>query len=128
MFFNYKGTGFIKMLVGIVGPCSAGKSTLAHALRDLGYHVKEIMQEHCSAPDMWLRLSKPDVLVYLDVSEQVAAQREGHTKPSSWWKDERQVRLAHARANCNLYVDTTTLTPLQVLTKVKTHLNNNSSS
>ena len=35
------------------------------------------MQEHCSAPDMWLRLSNPDVLIYLDVDEDVAAHREG---------------------------------------------------
>ena len=116
------------MLIGIVGPCSAGKSTLAYALRDLGYRVKEIMQEHCSAPDMWLRLSKPDVLVYLDVSERVAAQREGLAKPSSWWKDERQTRLSHARAHCHLYVDTTTMTPLEVLEMVKTHLHFNTAT
>lgn len=110
------------MLIGIVGPCSSGKSTLAHALRGLGHRVKEIMQEHCSAPDMWLRLSNPDVLVYLDVDEDVAAKREGLSKPSSWWKDERQVRLAHARAHCQIYVDTTPLTPLEVFSKVLTAL------
>ncbi len=110
------------MLIGVVGPCSAGKSTLAFALRDLGYRVKVIMQEHCSAPDMWQRLTKPDVLVYLDVSEKTAAKREGLSKPSSWWKDERQIRLAHARMHCNIYVDTTIMTPLEVLDKVKTKL------
>jgi thymidylate kinase len=110
------------MLIGIVGPCSAGKSTLTQALRDQDFIVKEIMQEHCSAPDMWLRLSKPDVLVYLDVSEEVAAEREGLEKPSSWWKDERIVRLAHARAHCNLYIDTTKLNPDEVFEKVKSYL------
>jgi chloramphenicol 3-O-phosphotransferase len=110
------------MLIGIVGPCSAGKSTLAYLLRNQNLVVKEIMQEHCSAPDMWQRLSKPDVLVYLDVSEEVAAEREGLEKPSSWWKDERSIRLAHARAHCNLYIDTTALTPEEVSDKVKTYL------
>jgi thymidylate kinase len=110
------------MLIGIVGPCSAGKTTLARGLRELGYRVKEIMQEHCYAPDMWLRISHPDVLVYLDVNERTAAQREGLAKPSSWWKDERQIRLAHARRHCQIYVDTTRLTPGEVLDIVKSHL------
>jgi chloramphenicol 3-O-phosphotransferase len=106
------------MLIGIVGPCSAGKSTLAFALRDLGFRVKEIMQEHCSAPDMWRRLTNPDVLIYLDVSEKVAAQREGLSKPSSWWQEERQIRLAHARKHCDIYVDTSTLAPAEVFESV----------
>ncbi len=112
------------MLIGIVGPCSSGKSTLAKALRSLDYRVKEIMQEHCSAPDMWLRLSNPDVLIYLDVDQDVAAQREGLSQPSSWWQDEREFRLAHARAHCHIYVDTTLLTPLEVFDKVHAALNN----
>lgn len=101
--------------IGIVGPCSSGKSTLARALRAQGYHVKEIMQEHCAAPAMWRRISNPDVLIYLDVSIDVAAQREGLEQPSSWWIEEREVRLAHARAHSDLYIDTSTLTPAEVL-------------
>ena len=103
--------------IGIVGPCSSGKSELTRALRARGYHVKEIMQEHCAAPAMWQRITHPDVLIYLDVSMEVAAQRERLEKPSSWWEDERSVRLAHARAHCDLYVDTSTLTPEAVLTR-----------
>jgi chloramphenicol 3-O-phosphotransferase len=108
--------------IGIVGPCSSGKSTLARALRVLGYHVKEIMQEHCAAPAMWRRITNPDVLIYLDVSMDVAAQREKLTQPSSWWIEEREVRLAHARANCDFYVDTTILTPEEVLAQVVIYL------
>ena len=110
------------MLVGVVGPCSSGKSTLARALREMGYRVKEIMQEHCSAPDMWQRLSQPDVLIYLDVSEAEAARREGLSTPSSWWRDEREVRLAHARVHCDLYLDTSQLTPDEVLDSVTAFL------
>ncbi len=110
--------------IGIVGPCSSGKSTLARALRTCGYRVKEIMQEHCAAPAMWQRITHPDVLIYLDVSLAVAAQREGLDKPSSWWEDERAVRLAHARAHCDLYVDTSTLTPQDVLARVLQFLAN----
>ncbi len=100
--------------VGIVGPCSAGKSTLAIRLRALGYRVTEIRQEHAAAPEMWRRLTNPDVLIYLDVTMAVAAAREGLAAPSSWWPEERKVRLAHARRHCDLYIDTTSLAPTEV--------------
>ncbi len=107
------------LLVGIVGPCSAGKSTLGVRLRGDGYRVSEIAQEHSAVPDMWQRMTNPDVLVYLDVSMEVAARREGLSRPSSWWPAEREVRLAHARAHCDLYVDTTPLTPDDVYERVR---------
>jgi chloramphenicol 3-O-phosphotransferase len=78
-------------------------------LREYGYRVKEIRQEHSAAPDMWRRITNPDVLIYLDVSLDVGARREGLAKPSSWWQEERRVRLAHARSHCDLYIDTTEL-------------------
>lgn len=110
------------MVIGIVGPCSAGKSTLAKGLRGLGYTVKEIMQEHAAAPDMWLRITNPNILIYLDVSPEVAVVREGLSKPSSWWQEEREVRLAHARHHCDLYVDTSLLSPAEVLARVELFL------
>jgi len=91
---------------------------LVKALRECGYDVKEIMQEHCAAPAMWRQLTNPDVLVYLDVALQVAALREGLARPSSWWQEERDVRLIHARQHCDLYVDTTNLSPQEVFERV----------
>ena len=105
-------------LVGIVGPCSAGKSTLARVLREHGYTVKEIRQEHSVAPRMWKQITNPDILIYLDVRMDVAAQREGLDKPSSWWKEEREVRLAHAREHCDIYVDSSDLAPEQIVAQV----------
>jgi len=101
-------------LVAIVGPCAAGKSTLARALRAQGYTVKELRQEHSVAPRMWQKLTQPDVLIYLDVSLEVAAQRERLARPAPWWEEERHFRLAHARAHCDLYIDTSSLTPDEV--------------
>lgn len=101
-------------VVGIVGPCSAGKSLLARRLRADGYRVKEIMQEHSAAPEMWLKITNPSILIYLDVSPEVAAEREGLPRPSSWWEEERSFRLAHAREHCDLYIDTSLLTPEEV--------------
>ena len=109
-------------LIGLVGPCSAGKSTLAKQLRAAGYRVKEIRQEHSGVPDMWLRITNPDLLIYLDVSMDVGAQREGLAAPSSWWVEEREFRLAHAREHCDLYVDTTGLTPGEVFDAVRVFL------
>ncbi|MFP4343192.1 MAG: hypothetical protein ACLFU8_00735 [Anaerolineales bacterium] len=107
-----------EMLIGIVGPCSSGKSELARRLRARGYRVKEIRQEHSGVPTMWQRLTDPDLLIYLDVSQEVAARREGLSKPSSWWVEEREFRLAHARKHADLYVDTTDLTPEEVFERV----------
>jgi len=106
------------LLIGIVGPCASGKSALAQALRARGYRVKEIMQEHCAAPAMWQRITNPDILIYLDVSLEEAARREGLDRPSSWWPEERAVRLAHARQHCDIYVDTSDLAPEQVVQHV----------
>ncbi len=106
-------------LVGIVGPCSSGKSTLARRLRADGYQVKEIRQEHSAVPDMWRRLTNPSILIYLDVSLEVGAAREGLTRPSSWWVDEREFRLAHAREHCDLYIDTSSLTPDEVYARAR---------
>ncbi len=105
-------------LIGIVGPCSAGKSVLARQLRALGYVVREIRQEHSVTPTMWKRITNPDVLIYLDVRMDVAARREGLDAPSSWWVEEREFRLAHARQHCDFYLDTSELTPQEISVQV----------
>ncbi|MGC9400755.1 MAG: hypothetical protein ACP5HM_16720 [Anaerolineae bacterium] len=109
-------------LIGVVGPCAAGKSELARRLRRAGYLVKEIRQEHSRVPTLWQHFNKPNVLIYLDVTPAVAARREGREKPASWWQEEREVRLAHARRHCDLYIDTSDLTPEDVFTAVQAHL------
>ncbi|MCD6286028.1 MAG: hypothetical protein J7M39_08975 [Anaerolineae bacterium] len=109
-------------VIGIVGPCSSGKSTLARYLCSIGYAAKEIVQEHSAAPAMWRQITNPDILIYLDVSFEVAALREGLSVPSSWWAEERDVRLAHARAHCDLYVNTTSLSPDEVAERVRNFL------
>lgn len=92
-------------VVGIVGPCSAGKSTLAQALLARGYAARHIAQEHSFAPRMWQQISRPDVLIYLDVSFDVAqARRRLDWQPKDL--DEQKRRLAHARAHADLVVET----------------------
>ena len=101
-------------VIGVVGPCAAGKSTLVGHLRARGYQVRHIAQEHSYVPDMWKQIAKPDFLIYLDVTYEVSCQRTG----SSWSRNiyQNQVqRLAHARQNADLYIQTDELTPEQVL-------------
>ena len=48
--------------IAIVGPCGAGKSTLARNLRLKGRQARAIAQEHSYVPAMWQCLTKPDFL------------------------------------------------------------------
>ncbi len=107
-----------KLRVAIVGPCSAGKSTLAPALQDVGYVVRQPAQEHSSAPYMWQRLSQPDILIYLDVSYAAARERKPHIDGGPERLVEQHQRLDHARQHCNFYIDTSELTPGEVRTAV----------
>ena len=107
----------IGVRIAIVGPCGAGKSILADALRVKGYDARQIAQEHSFFPAMWEKITKPDILIYLDVSYQSATDR----KQLNWLRkefDEQIQRLAHARKNCDMYIHTDSLTPTEVLSKV----------
>ena len=103
--------------IGVVGPCGAGKTTLKNGLVPLGYQVAHIAQEHSYVPDMWKRITNPDILIYLDVSyEQTLLRRNLGWSRSEY---EKQIhRLRNARKHANLYIDTSCLTPKQVFTSV----------
>ncbi|MCL4560293.1 MAG: AAA family ATPase [Chloroflexi bacterium] len=109
------------LLVGIVGPCAAGKSTLLQNLATRGIRGRHIAQEHSYVPDMWQRITHPDVLIFLDVSYPQSVLR-GHL---TWTQDEyaeQQRRLVHARLHADLYLQTDPLTPLQVVQTVMSFL------
>jgi ABC-type cobalamin/Fe3+-siderophores transport system ATPase subunit len=101
-------------LVGVVGPCCAGKTTLVNGLNVVGIPARVIAQEHSYVPHMWQAITGPDLLIYLDVSYPVAQQRRW----MNWMPadlEEQHYRLRHARAHCNLYMPTDDLTRAQVL-------------
>jgi thymidylate kinase len=100
--------------IAVVGPCSSGKSTLVDALRAAGYDARHTAQEHSYVPAMWQRISKPDVLIYLDVSYEVARARRPTLDGGPERLAVQRQRLAHARQHCHLYLDTSQLTPEQV--------------
>ena len=103
-------------LIAVVGPCAAGKSLLVRALRERGYNAREVVQEHSYVPAMWQRITRPDLLVYLDVSWEVARQRRPTDVGEDWWA-ELTHRLRHARQHAHLYVNTDELTPQEILEK-----------
>ena len=108
-------------LVGVVGPCGSGKSTLIAGLEKHGYKCRHIAQEHSHVQAMWQVISKPDVLIYLHASFPISTTRRKLT----WLEQDHQEqlrRLTHAREHAHLVVNTDDLTPEQVLQKVLTFL------
>ena len=103
--------------VAVVGVCGAGKSTLVDRLLALGYDARQSSQEHSYVPDMWQRLARPQVLVYLDASREAVEQRLQKEVGQVYWREQCR-RLEHARQHCHIYVDTTSLSGQEVLDRV----------
>ena len=111
-----------RLIIGVVGPCASGKTTLVAALRSKGYQVRHIAQEHSYVRDMWKQMSNPDFLIYLDVSFEGSMTRAGSTWTRSIF--EKQVeRLKHAYNHADLIIETDHLSPDQVLDKVLDQIN-----
>lgn len=103
-----------KPLIGVVGPCGSGKSTLIAGLEKYGFRCRHIAQEHSYVQAMWQIISKPDILIYLGASFPVSTQR----RKLNWQEKDYQEqlrRLGHAREHAHLIVNTDDLTPEQVL-------------
>lgn len=109
-------------LIGVVGPCGSGKSTLIAGLEQNGYPCRHIAQEHSYVPAMWQIIAKPDILIYLHASYPVSTtRRQLNWQPKEY--DEQLRRLAHAREHAHIFIDTDTLTPSQVLERALDSLN-----
>lgn len=104
-------------LIGIVGPCSAGKSTLINRLSKLGIETRHIAQEHSFVPDMWKRMVAPDKLIFLDVSYPVSMKRR-HLDITEEEFNLINERLSHARENADLYINTDELSSEEVFQQV----------
>lgn len=106
-----------KCKIGVVGPCAAGKSTLTASLKKHGYDVRHIAQEHSYVPHMWQRITKPDILIFLDVSYELSTRRRNLNWTEAEFAEELY-RLRDARQRADLYIDTNNLIPEQVLRQV----------
>ncbi len=106
--------GIFAGLVGVVGPCGSGKSTLITGLQAEGYRCRHIAQEHSYVPYMWQRITHPEVLIFLDASFPVCTSRRRLN-----WNEvdyaEQLHRLAHARQHADLLIQTDAMSISQVL-------------
>ncbi|MBS3783878.1 MAG: hypothetical protein KGY78_05505 [Anaerolineae bacterium] len=108
-------------LIAVVGPCASGKSTLVRGLQQHGYNAREVNQEHSYVPTMWRHFANPDLLIYLDVSQEAASERRSSEAEAAWW-DALSQRLQHARQHASLHIKTDDLAPGEVLDKVLSFL------
>lgn len=114
-----------KLIIGLVGPCKAGKTVLQRNLIKHGLTVRHIAQEHSYVPNMWKKISNPDVLVFLDVEFETTLKRSS----LAWNKQEYQTqleRLENAKENADLIIQTDDLTPQQITEIVLEYLSDKS--
>ena len=105
------------ILIGVVGVCASGKSTLIRGLESRGYRARHIAQEHSYVKDMWKKITNPDVLVFLDASYPMTVlRRQLNWREADW--AEQQRRLAHAREHADFYIQTDQLSADEVLEEV----------
>jgi hypothetical protein len=67
---------------------------------------------------MWQRLSRPDILIYLDVSYDEARARRPHIDGGPQRLADQHNKLFHALDHCDYYLDTSDLTPQEVRSAV----------
>jgi hypothetical protein len=97
-------------LIGVVGPCASGKSTLVNRLSQSGINARHIAQEHSYVPAMWEIITQPDILIYLNVSYLTTIQRSNLDWTISEF-NEQLYRLRHAYEHADLQIDTDEMSP-----------------
>ncbi|KAF0112433.1 MAG: hypothetical protein FD147_29 [Chloroflexi bacterium] len=108
-------------LIGIVGVCASGKTTLIANLARMGYNCRHIAQEHSYVQDMWKRLTDPDVLVFLDVSYKYTCERRNLNWTEEEYKEQVH-RLRNARSRADVILNTDDLTPEEITTLAVTKI------
>jgi deoxyadenosine/deoxycytidine kinase len=103
-----------KILIGVVGPCGSGKSTLIAGLEREGFRCRHIAQEHSYVQYMWKRITNPDLLIYLNSSFEVSTKRRKLNWNEAEYKEQLR-RLDHARLHADLIIETDNLSPVEVL-------------
>ena len=101
--------------IKVVGMSAGGKSTLVQGLRDLGYDARPISQEHSNIPDLWRQFDVPDVLIFLDASLLCQRLRRPDVSWTRRYHAQEATRLRHAHDHADLRIDTSNITPREVL-------------
>ena len=100
--------------VVIIGPCAAGKSTLAEGLRSLGFDAVPVGQEHSDIPTLW-RHTDPDIVVSLEADLETIRRRRAEASWPEWLYAAQHRRLQDARDAAALRIDTATSDALTIL-------------
>ncbi len=116
-----RGTKPRRPRIAVVGVCGAGKTTLLRRLEALGYEVREPAQEHSGVHDLWRRLTKADILIYLGARLDTVRAR-GRPDWPDWLYAKQLERVAYSRQHADICVETDDLTPEEVFARVRTAL------
>ncbi|MCX6054889.1 MAG: hypothetical protein NTZ74_08255 [Chloroflexi bacterium] len=95
-------------LIGVVGVCASGKSTLIANLTKLGFNCRHIAQEHSYVKNMWKRITNPDILIYLEVSYKLTCERKNLTWAEGEYLEQVD-RLKNALENADIIIFTDSL-------------------
>ncbi len=112
------------MKIAIVGPCAAGKTTLAGRLGAMGYDAHDVAQEHSDVQRMWREIARPDVVIYLDVSS-INIRKRLRVTWEQEYIDKLIFRLTDARAHAHFVLNTDSLTEDQACESVMKFLQSN---
>ncbi len=110
-----------RLLIGVVGPCGSGKSTLIAGLEKHGYRCRHIAQEHSHVKYMWKHITNPDVLIFLECSyENSTSRRSLNWLPTD--HEEQLRRLSHAHEHADIIINTNHINPDEVLAQALAYL------
>jgi thymidylate kinase len=73
---------------------------------------------------MWQRLTNPDILIYLDLDFENLLRRRPKNHGGPERLAEQHQRLTHAYDHCDLYLDTSDQTPVEIQEKALAFLKN----
>jgi hypothetical protein len=93
---------------------------VAAALRLRGIDARSVAQEHSIIPDLW-KHSRPDLLVYLDVSYEEAARRREIFWPPERHREQKEF-MEPARRAADLVILTDALEVSQIVDRISNYL------
>ena len=108
-------------LIGLVGVCASGKTTLIRQLTLLGYNCRHIAQEHSYVPSMWQQITHPDYLIYLYVNYPTTVKRKNLNWTEAEYREQLH-RLEHAYAHADFIIDNSFQSPEETLELVVNQL------